>query len=134
MVEASELVKKASKAVGDGVDAVKEYLTKDVRTRVKQRYAELKGLSGAKHVRISDIGMPAVWKTTPGKLQIANLQSGMESANLGRISYYVYALDENGKRKVNESAHNADPVVEKLVVETFERGRPMKTETFDQNN
>ena len=146
-----DLIKAPIKVAKDLVD-----LSKPVKTRLINRYKELKKLSQAKNEKIMR-GRLVDWHTTPPTMNICKLEMYM-SAGDGKISYEEY----RGITEKNKCIHNewkegmpnrekglevknvvvgnkwlnerSEPIVEAFVVETIKAMKPIKVVREEVDN
>lgn len=121
-------------------------IAKPVMGRLRQRVRELQKLSQAKNEKIMRGNIPH-WITTPPTIHVSRIIASLNNG-VAKISYYVYKSDEKGNKLLQEHkamakqadgtekevVHSANYVFEKLVVETIEYLKPMKTEVFKEND
>lgn len=121
-------------------------IAKPVIGRLRQRVRELQKLTQAKNEKIMRGNIPH-WITTPPSMHVSRIIASINNG-VAKISYYVYKSNEEGNKLLQEHkamikqddgtekeiVHSANYVFEKLVVETIEYLKPMKTEVFKEND
>lgn len=114
-------------------------LTKPIITRLRNRLKEIKKLSSAKHEKEMR-GNTAIWHTRSPEMFISGLDAVVQN-NVGTITYHRYVKDGDKKKvKIQKSKSpytgkeievNAEYVQECLVIETIERHKPIKIQTYE---
>lgn len=113
-----------------------------VHSRMRKRLAVLKEESSAKTTKYPR-GSSHQHVTIPPKMFIKELTPVLNNQNFGTITYGVYKMGSDGNKFVDEHWEttdegkkrlvNAQPVVEKTVVETFEYRKAGVMETFKED-
>jgi hypothetical protein len=111
-----------------------------VLSRLRKRLTIIKEQSSAKTVKYP-MGSKSRFVTTPPKMHIVNLSPTLNSPTFGTISYGVYKTNDDGTKYIDEQYTeidgkkrliNAQPVIEKTIVEYFEYRKEGYMEIFNE--
>lgn len=115
-------------------------ILKPVIVRIRKRCKDIKELSGAKHEKIMRGGANQIFTDNP-QMHIIGPTPKLSNDSYGTITYRVYKSDKNGNKIIHREYKEKDgkkilvsasPIVEKLVVETFEYMKQATIEEFPE--